>query len=216
MDASHPRHPKAPPIAPLPGLEVEGDDVVYGNRFAMQRVRFRYRRFDGTRSGTLTWELWRRGRGVVILPYDPATDRVALIEQFRLPAHAAGLRPVQVELPAGLLEPDEDPALAGMRELAEEAGLKARAMERIGPFLLMPGGCDEVVHFYCAHVDLDAEASGSHGLAHENEDTRVIIRTAGEAFAMLAAGALEGAPTALALMWLQLNRARLRAEWSGS
>ena len=57
----------------------------------------------------LTWELWRRGRGVAVLPYDPAADAVALIEQFRLPALAAGLPGVMTECAAGLLEPGEDP-----------------------------------------------------------------------------------------------------------
>jgi ADP-ribose pyrophosphatase len=194
-------------------LQVEADEIVFAHRFAMQRVRFRYTRFDGSLSGLLTWELWRRGRGVVILPYDPVSDRVALIEQFRLPAHAAGLPGVQTELPAGLLEPEEDPVLAGKRELAEEAGLEARAMAPIGRFLLMPGGCDEVVHFYCAQVDLSATASATHGLDNEHEETRVVVLPADDAFAMLAAGRLDGAPTALALLWLQLNRAKLRAEW---
>jgi ADP-ribose pyrophosphatase len=213
MNASPPRHPKAPPIPPAPGLAVEADEVVYGQRFAMQRVRFRYARFDGSLSGLLTWELWRRGRGVVILPYDPRSDRVALIEQFRLPAHAAGLKGVQTELPAGLLEPEEDPAAAGARELREEAGLDPRAMAPIGRFLLMPGGCDEVVHFFCACVDLSGVAGATHGLATENEETRVVVMPAEDAFAMLAGGGLDGAPTALSLLWLQLNRARLRAEW---
>jgi ADP-ribose pyrophosphatase len=213
MSASPFRHPKALPIPPAPGLAVEADEVVYGGRFAMQRVRFRYTRFDGSQSGPLTWELWRRGRGVVILPYDPRADRVALIEQFRLPAHAAGLRGVQTELPAGLLEPEEEPALAAARELREEAGLAPRAMAPIGRFLLMPGGCDEVVHFFCACVDLSAAAGAMHGLAAENESTRVVVTPAEDAFAMLAGGGLDGAPAALALLWLQLNRARLRAEW---
>jgi ADP-ribose pyrophosphatase len=214
MSASPPRHPKAPPIPPAPGLAVEEDEVVFGHRFAMQRVRFRYTRFDGNLSGPLTWELWRRGRGVVILPYDPRADRVALIEQFRLPAHAAGLRGMQTELPAGLLEPDEDPRLAGIRELREEAGLEARAMAPIGPFLLMPGGCDEVVHFYCAQVDLSAKAADTHGLDAEHEETRVVVLPAEHAFRLVAERRLDGAPTALALLWLQLNRARLREEWT--
>ncbi len=213
MSASPPRHPKAPPIPPLPGLELDADEVVYGARFAMQRVRFRHARFDGSPSGTLTWELWRRGSGVVMLPYDPAADRVALIEQFRLPAHAAGLSPVQTELPAGLLDAGEDPARAGARELQEEAGLVARALAPIGRFLLMPGGCDEVVHFFCAHVDLTAADGATHGLAQENEETRVVVLPARDAFAMLEDGRIEGAPTALALLWLQLNRDRLRCEW---
>lgn len=208
------RHPKAPPIPPSPGLSVESDEVVQEGRFAMQRVRFRYTRFDGAQSGLLTWELWRRGNGVLVLPYDPRADRVALVEQFRLPALAAGRAPIQTEAPAGLLEPDEDPAVAGARELLEEAGLEAKRMAPIGGFLLMPGGCDEVVFHYCAEVDLAAKRADTHGLAHEGEDTRVVVLGAEEAFAMVAANRIQGAPTALALLWLQCHRARLREEWS--
>ena len=79
--------------------------------------------------------------------------------------------------------------------------------------MLMPGGCDEVVHFFCAHVDLDAKSADTHGLATEHEETRVIVMPAEDAFRMLAEGRLDGAPTALALLWLQLHRPRLRAEW---
>lgn len=213
MSASPPRHAKAPPIPPAPGLSVEADEVVQAGRFALQRVRFRYTRLDGSLSAPLTWELWRRGNGVIVLPYDPLSDRIALIEQFRLPAHAAGLSPMQTELPAGLLEPGEDPAQAGARELLEEAGLAARAIAPIGRFLLMPGGCDEVLHFFCAQVDLGDAAAATHGLAHEGEETRVILLPAEDAFRLVAENRLDGAPTALALLWLQINRARLREEW---
>jgi ADP-ribose pyrophosphatase len=213
MDASPPRHPKAPPLPAAPGLSVEAEETVYAGRFAMQRVRFRYTRFDGQPSGLLTWELWRRGNGVLVLPYDPVSDRVALVEQFRLPALAAGLRPVQTEAPAGLLETGEDPAAAGARELLEESGLAARRLERIGGFLLMPGGCDEVLHHYCAQVDLAETGAAHHGLAHEEEDTRVLVLPAADAFRLVAEDRVQGAPTALALLWLQVNRARLRADW---
>jgi ADP-ribose pyrophosphatase len=214
MNASPPRHPKAPPIPPRPGLEVEADEVVYAEHFALQRISFRHARFDGTPSGTMVRELWRRGSGVAILPYDPLTDRVALIEQFRLPAHAAGLDPVQTELPAGLLDRGEDPAAAALRELAEETGLVFRTLARIGTFLLLPGGCDEVAHVFCAHVDLPDTVGGIHGLASEQEETRLSVVPAEDAFRMVAENRVDGAPTALALLWLQLHRAALRQQWT--
>lgn len=208
------RPAKAPPIPAHPGLAVTRDEVVWQGRFPLQRVVFTYQRFDGARSAELTWELWRRGRGVAILPYDPATDRIALIRQFRLPALAAGLDPVMTECPAGLLEAGEDAEAAGRRELAEETGLVAGRMERIGRFMLMQGGCDEVMLYYAAEVALpDPEALAAHGLAHEGEDTRVLVLPAGEGFALLDAGGIENVTAACCLWWLRHHRDRLRRDW---
>jgi len=198
-----------------PGLTVLADEVVWQGRFPLQRVRFRYTRFDGTPSGELTWEMWRRGRGVAILPYDPVADAVALIEQFRLPALAAGLDPVMTECAAGLLEPGEDPEAAARREIAEETGLHPDRFERIGRYMLMQGGCDEVMFYYAARVTMPpAEAAGTHGLAAEQEDTRVMILPAEEAFALLDANRIENVTAAVCLYWLRQNRPRLRREWA--
>src|SRR5919202_2960189 len=148
------RPAKAPPIPAHPGLTVRADEVVWDGRFPLQRVVFSYTRFDGAPSRELTWELWRRGRGVAVLPYDPRADSIALIQQFRLPALSAGLDPVMTECAAGLLEPPEDPEAAARRELAEETGLVAGPLERIGRYMLMQGGCDEVMHYFAARVAL--------------------------------------------------------------
>ena len=168
------RPAKAPPVPAHPGMTVLEDEVVWDGRFPLQRVRFRYTRFDGTPSREVTWELWRRGAGCAVLPYDPARDAVALIEQFRLPVLAAGLPPVAVECPAGLVETGEDPENTAWREVEEEAGLRPERMERIGRFMLMQGGCDEVMHYFAARVSLPAagEARANGGLDHEGEDTR--------------------------------------------
>lgn len=208
------RPPKAPRIAPHPGLEIREDELVWSGRFPLQRVRFTYQRFDGARSRELTWELWRRGQGVALLPYDPWNDRVAMIEQFRLPVHAAGLPPIHRECIAGLLEVGEDPGEAAMREAEEEAGLQPDRVEAIGRFMLMQGGCDELMHLYCGRARLPETASANHGLAEEGEDIRVLIGPAEEAFAALDANAIQNATAALCLYWLRQNRARLRAQWT--
>lgn len=208
------RPPKAPPIPPHPGLEVTADEVVWDGRFPLQRVHFTYRRFDGARSAPLTWELWRRGGGVAVLPYDPRRDMVALIEQFRLPALAAGLDPVMTECPAGLLEIGEDPEAAGRRETTEETGLVALAMEPIGRFMLMQGGCDELMTYYCARVALPDAVERTAGLAHEGEDIRILLLPAEAAFALLDEGRIQNVTAACCLWWLRHHRARLRAAWT--
>ena len=132
--------------APLPvsaDVQIESEQRVWSGRFPLDVVRFRNRRFDGAMSGLRTWEMWRRGRAVAMLPYDPAADAVVLIEQFRFPAFAAGIDPVLVELPAGLLEDGENPEEAMHRELQEEMAMTADRLERIGGYLLTAGGADE-------------------------------------------------------------------------
>ncbi len=128
-----------PGLPAHPDVRVSSEQRVWSGRFPLDVVRFHHRRFDGAMSGERTWEVWRRGRAAALLPYDPVTDAVVLIEQFRLPALVAGLDPVLVELPAGLCDDGEIPETTARRETLEEMGLAVGAMQRIAGFLLTPG-----------------------------------------------------------------------------
>jgi ADP-ribose pyrophosphatase len=208
------RHSKAPPLPAYPGLRIVSDDLVWDGRFPLQRVRFHHRRFDGRESGALTWELWRRGAAVAVLPYDPQADRVALIEQFRLPALAAGLDPVVTECAAGFVEAGETPEDAARREAMEETGLAPTRLKRMGRWILTQGGCDETMTCYCACLPLPAPGIvAHHGLADEHEDIRLVVLRAEDAFAMLDDNRIDNATAALALFWLRGQRERLRKEW---
>jgi ADP-ribose pyrophosphatase len=202
--------------APDATIELLDRTRVWHGRFPLETIRFRYRRFDGAISRPLTWEVWRRGRAVALLPYDPVADRVVLIEQVRLPAHLAGRNPIMLEVPAGLLVSD-DPAACARRETFEEAGLAVGAMERIGDFLLTPGGSDETIMLFAGRVaapPADADGfAGVFGLDEENEDIRVRVFDAADAVAAAFDGRVGNATTAIALAWLGLNRDRLRQAW---
>lgn len=212
--------PNTAPLPPSPDVDVLSDETVWDGRFPVQRIRFRNRRFDGEMSGVRTWELWRRGVAAALLPYDPLRDCVVLIEQFRLPALAAGVDPVLVEVPAGLVDPGEDPAQTLLREAQEEMGLQPRRLVRIGGFLLTAGGSDEFVHLSVGEVDAPAAGAdglvGSGGLASENEDIRIRVWPAERAIAMALDGRFHNSVTAIALLWLAAKREGLRREWGAS
>ena len=168
------------PLPARPDLLVESEETVWAGRFPLDRVRFRHRRFDGAWSGTRTWELWRRGRAGAVLPYDPVQDRVVLLEQFRLPAAAAGIEPVLVEIPAGLCDPGEDPVTTLRREAAEEAGVTMLRLHRIGDYLLTPGGADEALaaHQRVAEANWRDALKGAGGAARVRELLTVARREA--------------------------------------
>lgn len=93
---------------------------------------------------------------VVILPVD--TDgNLLFVRQYR---HAAKLD--LLELPAGTLEPGEEPLECARREVREETGFAAGKLERIGQFYLAPGYSTEFMVVFLAtelcHNPLQADA----------------------------------------------------------
>jgi ADP-ribose pyrophosphatase len=213
----------APTPADLPAhpdVTIESNQRVWDGRFPLDVVRFRQRRFDGATSGQRTWELWRRGQAAALLPYDPVADAVVLIEQFRLPALAAGLDPVLVEIPAGLIDHPEAAEATALRETQEEAGLAVDRVERIGEFMLVPGGSDELCSTFVGRVRIPATdaagIAGTAGLAVENEDIRIRVWAAAEAIEAALAGRFPNVVTTVALLWLAARRDWLRQEWAGS
>ncbi len=204
-------------MPPHPDVIIESEQRAWSGRFPLDVIKFRHRRFDGVMSDTRTWELWRRGRAAALLPYDPVADAVVLIEQFRLPALAANVDPVLVEFPAGLCEDNEDPADTIRREMREEMNMDADRVERIGGFLLTPGGADEFCHLYAGRVvapPADGEGIvGFGGEVSESEDIRVRVWSAADAIDAAFAGYFTNAITAIGLFWLAARRDRLRQAW---
>lgn len=83
------------------------------------------------------------GAVAVIAVTDDA--RVCLVRQYR-----SALDRVTVEIPAGKLDPGEDPLDAARRELAEETGLEARSMALLVTIATSVGFSDERIGIYLA------------------------------------------------------------------
>ncbi|HEY0183315.1 MAG TPA: NUDIX domain-containing protein [Rhodopila sp.] len=210
-------HRSTCPIPARPDVVIESEQRVWSGRFPLDVIKFRHRRFDGALSATRTWELWRRGHAAALLPYDPVADVLVLIEQFRLPALAAGIEPTLVEFPAGLCEDNEDPAETIRREMREEMSMDADRVERIGGFMLTAGGADEFCHLYAGRV---VAPPGDHegivgfgGEVSESEDIRVRIWSAADAIEAAFAGRFANSITAIGLFWFASKRDWLRQKW---
>ncbi|KAB7514692.1 NUDIX domain-containing protein [Halosegnis rubeus] len=104
---------------------------------------------------------------VVILPFTPDGDVVA-IEEWR---QAVGR--VNLGLPAGGLEPDDDDIVAGARrELREETGYETGRLESVATVEPANGLLDATHHHFVAY---DCEPTADQSL-DENESIRVTER----------------------------------------
>jgi ADP-ribose pyrophosphatase len=189
--------------------EVIEESAVYRGFFKLSRFRLRHTLFAGGWSEPLSRELFHRGRCVAVVPYDPVTERVILIEQFRIGAVGDRAVPWLMEIVAGAVEPGESPEDVAYREAVEEAGCTLDRLIRIGEFYTTPGGCSEKVTVFCGLTDC-REAGGIFGLNEEDEDIRALTVSLDEALAWIDAGIIDSVVPALALQWLALNRERLR------
>lgn len=98
-------------------------------------------------------EVARHPGGAVAVPVLP-DGSVLFVRQYRYPR-----RECTLEIPAGKLNPGEDPLVAAGRELEEEAGWIAGKLEKLTSMLTTPGFCDEVLHIFLA-TDLKPSPTG--------------------------------------------------------
>jgi ADP-ribose pyrophosphatase len=119
---------------------------------------------------------------VAILAVD-ADDRAVLVRQLREPA-----RKELLELPAGGLEPGEEPLASARRELREESGLHGGDWHEAAAFWTTPGFCNEHMHLFFATGVAEGEAE-----ADDDESIEIVRVPVAELADML--GEIEDAKT---------------------
>jgi len=188
------------------------DQLAWSGHYKVRRLTLQHRRFAGGWSEPLTRELFDRGDAVGVLPYDPVSDSVVLVEQFRVGALRDAGSPWMFELVAGVVEHGESDADVAHREALEEAGCELGELAPVATVQPSAGACSERVRLYCGRVNA-ATVGGLHGVQEEGEDILVhtVSRTA--ALDMLAHDRVPNGHTHIALLWLQLHGEQLRNRW---
>ena len=183
----------------------------YQGHFSVTQYELSHTTFQGEVTAVLKRELVVREDAVALVPYDPETDQVVLIEQFRVGA-IRERRPWLIEIVAGLLEQGESPEQVAIREAEEEIGCVATSLQRIGGFYPSPGGFSEWVHLYIGKVSV-ANVREYGGLEHEGEDIKIHIVDASDIALMLSTGEVRSAIAIIGLQWFVANRENIRQQW---
>jgi ADP-ribose pyrophosphatase len=131
------------------------------------------------KSGESYREIVEHNGGIVIIGI---TDegRVPMVRQYRKAAEQAVL-----EIPAGKLEKDEDPAEAAARELKEETGYTARRIKFLMQGYSSIGYSTEILRFYLAEGLTAGETDFD-----DNEAIDIIEHTPEELYGMAMRGEL--------------------------
>jgi ADP-ribose pyrophosphatase len=119
-----------------------------------------------------------RHAGSAVMMAVDAKKRILLVRQYRLPAERA-----MWELPAGRLDPGENPLQAAKRELIEETGCRARQWKKLASYYPSPGFVEEKMTIFLA-------TGLAEGEAHPMDDERIECRwfSSAEIDRMLASG----------------------------
>ena len=197
----------------LPANPIADDraDVVIAGREVLAEGFRRYERLRVRRSGEnvpRALDVLRSGPAAAVLPIDPGRDEVVLLRQFRLAGHLANGRGNLVEIVAGHVEADEQPAEAARRECVEEIGVAPGLLVELFTYLTSPGMSDEEITLFLGIVDASGVPERA-GAAAEHEETVPMRVPIDAALAALAAGTVRNGPLIIALQWLALNRGRL-------
>ncbi|MFP7493726.1 NUDIX hydrolase [Terribacillus saccharophilus] len=142
-------------------------------------------------------ELIKHPGAVAIIPITK-DGKIIFVEQYR-----KALEKSIIEIPAGKLEPGEEPEVTAVRELEEETGYTTQNLKKLGSFYTSPGFADELLHVYEAD---DIEPMAEKIAGDDDEFVELKQLTLEEAEALVAEERIHDAKTMYALLYLRLKK----------
>jgi ADP-ribose pyrophosphatase len=146
---------------------------------------------------TSTRELIKHPGAVAVIALT-GDNKLVMVEQYR-----KALERTLIEIPAGKLEPGEEPEKTAIRELEEETGYTCEKMEHVISFYTSPGFADEIVHVFLAKKlrKLDTKKE-----LDEDEFVELLEVTLEEAEQLIEGRRIYDAKTVFAVQFLRLQQ----------
>ncbi|TWB98123.1 nudix-type nucleoside diphosphatase (YffH/AdpP family) [Bradyrhizobium macuxiense] len=184
-------------------VRVKDVQLLSKRRYELKSATFDYRRSNGEWQ-TQVREVYDRGNGAVLLPYNLNIRTVVLVRQFRYPAFANGYDDLLIEAAAGMLD-DAAPEERIRAEAEEEIGYRLAHVRKVFEAFMTPGAVTEKLHFFIAEYDAAMRVGDGGGLADEGEDIEVLELAIDDALAMISDGRIVDAKTIMLLQYAALH-----------
>ncbi len=187
---------------------IERERRAFDDIFNIDEFLVSHEQIDGTMSAGQRRLVFERGDAVGVLLLNVESKSVVLVEQFRVAVLVGRRRDDRsttdgwiTETVAGVIDANETPEAAAIREAFEETGYQIQEPRLISKFFTSPGGVSERVFLYFAEVT-DTDRIGKGG-GIDDEDIKVVQLAIDELFDRLAQGSIEDPKLLIGAYWLQ-------------
>ena len=177
---------------------------LYSGFFSLNKYEFIHKKHNGEWTNSVDREIFSGAHVSTLLPYDPITKEIILIQQFRAGVLSRYDENYLYEIVAGIIDEGENPEETAIRECFEETGCKVKKIHPIQSYFPAPGSSESYYHLYLGEIQaFDGERI--RGLEKENEDILVKSFKINEVRQMLKEKKIINGLTLIALQWFFLE-----------
>ena len=181
---------------------IQSKNRIFNDFFKIDEAYLSYERFDGRMSPVVRRLNFERGDSVAALIFNPETQKIILVNQFKYPTYDKGSGWI-TETIAGMVDKNETPEAAMRREVLEETGYNVEKLKHISTFYVSPGGSSERIVLFYVEVSGVSKVEQGGGVEMEQEDIITVELTVEEAQKQIESGEIADAKTIIGIMWLQ-------------
>ena len=177
---------------------------LYSGFFNFNKYVFIHQKHDGNWTKKVEREIFEGSHVSALLPYDPVSKEIILIQQFRAGILSRYDDDYLYEIVAGIIDENETPEEAAKRECSEETGCEVNKITSIQNYFPAPGSSESYYHLYLGEVN-SFHGEKIMGLESENENILVKAFKVEQVRQMLKDKKILNGLTLVALQWFFLE-----------
>lgn len=186
-------------------VRISGEKILSNEHYLFKRIDFDIQKNDG-RWESQKREVFDHGNAVTVLLYNREEKTIILTRQFRVATYINGNSSgMLLEAPAGLLDGNEPPEEAVIREIREETGYEIPSVQQVYEAYSSAGSVTELIYYYVAPYSNEQKVGKGGGLEEEGEDVQVVEMPFADAVQQLDNGEIRDAKTIVLLQYALLK-----------
>tara|TARA_Y100000590_G_scaffold86703_1_gene97047 strand:+ start:413 stop:994 length:582 start_codon:yes stop_codon:yes gene_type:complete len=178
--------------------------LLHDGFFKLKELTLKYKKHNGDWSQKINREIFVGASVAAVLPYDHVKKKIILNTQFRAGVLQKKINPKLTEIVAGIIDKNETPRDAAIRECKEETGCKIKKIRKIFSYFPMPASCETYYHVFLGEVD-SFRGTRITGKNEEDEDILVKCFNISEVEKLVKENKIMHGLTLTALQWFFLK-----------